>query len=64
MAKAAPQQAEERVAQVSPERKTGLTLERYFTRPGVDPYDEIEWESRSATIVNEKGKLVFEQTNV
>ncbi len=64
MAKAAPQQAEERVAQAHPERKTGLTLERYFTRPGVDPYDEIDWESRSATIVNEKGKVVFEQTNV
>ena len=64
MAKAAPQQAEERVAQARPERKTGLTLERYFTRPGVDPYDEIDWESRSATIVNEKGKVVFEQTNV
>jgi ribonucleoside-diphosphate reductase alpha chain len=64
MAKAAPQQAEEGVAQARPERKTGLTLERYFTRPGVDPYDEIDWESRSATIVNEKGKVVFEQTNV
>jgi ribonucleoside-diphosphate reductase alpha chain len=64
MAKAAPQQAEEGVAQAHPERKTGLTLERYFTRPGVDPYDEIDWESRSATIVNEKGKVVFEQTNV
>ena len=64
MAKAAPQQAEKGVAQAHPERKTGLTLERYFTRPGVDPYDEIDWESRSATIVNEKGKVVFEQTNV
>jgi ribonucleoside-diphosphate reductase alpha chain len=64
MAKAAPQEAEEGVAQARPERKTGLTLERYFTRPGVDPYDEIDWESRSAIIVNEKGKVVFEQTNV
>jgi ribonucleoside-diphosphate reductase alpha chain len=64
MAKAAPQQAEERVAETGPKVRTGLKMERYFTRAGVDPYDEIEWESRSATILNEKGKLVFEQTNV
>jgi ribonucleoside-diphosphate reductase alpha chain len=30
----------------------------------VSPYDEIEWELRNATIANEKGKVVFEQTNV
>jgi ribonucleoside-diphosphate reductase alpha chain len=44
--------------------KPGLKIERYFSRPGVSPYDEIEWEHRSATITNEKGKVVFEQTNV
>jgi ribonucleoside-diphosphate reductase alpha chain len=46
--------------------KTGLGLKvaRYFTREGVSPYDEIEWELRSASIVNEKGKVVFEQSNV
>jgi ribonucleoside-diphosphate reductase alpha chain len=42
----------------------GLKIERYFTRPGVDPYAEIEWEQRTASITNEKGKVVFEQTNV
>jgi len=64
MAKAAPQQAEERVVQAGSEAGNGLKLERYFTRAGVDPYDEIEWETRSATILNEKGKVVFEQANV
>ena len=44
--------------------KTGLKIARYFTRPGVHPYDEIEWEFRTASITNEKGKVVFEQTNV
>jgi ribonucleoside-diphosphate reductase alpha chain len=43
---------------------TGLKINRYFTRPGVRPYDEIEWEQRSASITNEKGKVVFEQNNV
>jgi ribonucleoside-diphosphate reductase alpha chain len=30
----------------------------------VSPYDEIEWELRTASITNEKGKVVFEQSNV
>src|SRR5499426_2757581 len=42
----------------------GLALERYFTRPGVDPFDEVEWEIRSAVIGSEKGEIVFEQKDV
>ncbi len=44
--------------------KTGLKIERYFSRSGVDPFDEVEWEQRAASITNEKGKVVFEQSNV
>ncbi len=42
----------------------GLEFSRYFTLPGVDPFDEVEWEIRSAVIGNEKGKVVFEQRDV
>ncbi len=42
----------------------GLTLERYSTRPGVDPFDQVEWEVRCAVISNEKGEIVFEQKDV
>jgi ribonucleoside-diphosphate reductase alpha chain len=42
----------------------GLDFERYFTRDGVDPFDEIDWELRSAVIANERGELVFEQRDV
>src|SRR5438132_1479852 len=42
----------------------GLDFPRYFTLPGVDPFDEVEWEIRSAVIGNEKGKIVFEQKDV
>src|SRR5687768_11047626 len=42
----------------------GLEFSRYFTLPGVDPFDEVEWEVRSAVIGNEKGKVVFEQRDV
>jgi ribonucleoside-diphosphate reductase alpha chain len=44
--------------------RSGLKVSRYFTRAGVNPYDEIDWEIRSASITNEKGKVVFEQNNV
>ena len=43
---------------------TGLEFERRFTQDGVDPFDEIEWELRSAVIANERGELVFEQRDV
>ena len=43
---------------------TGLTIERHFTSEGIDPFDTVEWELRSATITNEKGETVFEQTDV
>jgi hypothetical protein len=42
----------------------GLTIERHFTRAGVDPFDEIEWERRSAVITDERGRVVFEQHDV
>ncbi len=42
----------------------GLQIERRFTKPGVHPFDEVEWELRTAAITNEKGEVVFEQTDV
>src|SRR5262245_13663548 len=42
----------------------GLDFPRYFTLPGVDPFDEVAWEFRDAIIGNEKGKVVFEQRDV
>ncbi len=42
----------------------GITFERRWTKPGVHPYDELEWELRTASISNESGKSVFEQKDV
>ncbi len=42
----------------------GLEFPRYFTLPGADPFDQVEWDVRSAVIGNEKGKIVFEQRDV
>ena len=40
-----------------------LGVRRYFTIPGRDPFDEVEWELRTAFIPG-KDKPVFEQREV
>jgi ribonucleoside-diphosphate reductase alpha chain len=42
----------------------GLHWDRKHTRPDIHPYDEIEWEYRTAAISSETGKTVFEQKDV
>ena len=42
---------------------SGLRVERRFTEAGVHPFDEVRWEKRTASIGNEKGETVFEQTD-
>ncbi len=44
--------------------RKGLSFRRYFTKPGVHPFDEIEWELRSAVIANERGETIFEQKEI
>jgi len=44
--------------------KKGLTVERFFTTPGVDPADEVAWEVRTSQISGEGGAVVFEQRDV
>jgi ribonucleoside-diphosphate reductase alpha chain len=45
--------------------RSGLTFKRYFTRDGVHPFDEVEWERRDAVIANYKeGGNAFEQRDV
>ena len=62
------QQTDVNDAQVSAPRsdapQSGLQFSRVFSRESVDPFDEIAWEQRSATIGNEHGELVFEQRDV
>jgi len=47
--------------------RTGVNFPRYFTQklePGRTPYDEIQWELRTAAIGNDKGAIIFEQNDV
>lgn len=42
----------------------GIAVDRYFSKEGTHPYDEIRWEKRDAVITNSKGAVVFEQKGV
>jgi ribonucleoside-diphosphate reductase alpha chain len=42
----------------------GLTFKRLFTKPGTHPFDEIDWELRTASLQNDKGQTIFKQRNV
>jgi len=46
------------------ERTAGLRFRRYLTRPGIDPFDTVSWEKRTAVITNETGEVIFEQPGV
>ena len=42
----------------------GLTFEHAFSKPGIHPFDEIEWDQRTAEITDDSGKAIFKQENV
>ena len=44
--------------------KEGMRFARRYSKEGVHPYDELEWEMRDAVISGEGGKVAFEQRNV
>jgi ribonucleoside-diphosphate reductase alpha chain len=49
------------------EERTGVSFPRFFTaklEPGVSPYDQVNWERRTATIGNDKGSVIFEQRDI
>jgi ribonucleoside-diphosphate reductase alpha chain len=45
-------------------RKTGLVVSRVFSKAGINPFDEIEWERRIAEITDDTGKILFRQEDV
>jgi ribonucleoside-diphosphate reductase alpha chain len=49
----------------TPKKKpSGLSFRRFFTKPGVSPYAEVEWDLRLAQITDAQGNVIFEQKNV
>jgi len=53
------------------QQRTGVAFPRYFTardagksEAGKTPYDEVQWETRTASIGNDKGNTIFEQRDI
>ncbi len=42
----------------------GLTVPRVFSREGIDPFEEIAWETRTAEIKGADGSVVYRQEGV
>jgi ribonucleoside-diphosphate reductase alpha chain len=51
-------------AQQAAYAQRGLIFTRRFTTEGVSPYDEVQWERRTASITDTKGNSIFEQKDV
>jgi len=51
-------------ARRSTERAAGLSFTAAFATPGKHPFDEIDWELRTAEISDDSGKAIFKQENV
>jgi ribonucleoside-diphosphate reductase alpha chain len=45
-------------------KNTGLRFKRVFSDATVSPFDQIEWERRTAEINDDSGKVIFKQENI
>jgi ribonucleoside-diphosphate reductase alpha chain len=73
VATGAPQQGRRRSTTVTATRasrsehvstKRSLNIERIFSDANIKPFDQVEWERRTAEITDDAGKAVFKQENV
>jgi ribonucleoside-diphosphate reductase alpha chain len=69
----APKAASRRQQKLSPSRsmkpaksetKKALRIERVFSDAKIKPFDQVEWEKRTAEITDDAGKVIFKQENV
>ena len=49
---------------VNADESRGLKMKHFFSTPGVHPFDQLEWEKRSAKITDDSGQAIFEQDNI
>ena len=50
--------------QQAPYTQKGLTFTRRYSTEGASPYDDVQWEKRTASITDTKGNSIFEQKDV
>ena len=51
-------------AAVRADNGKGLTIEHHFSTVGSHPFEQLEWETRSARISSDSGEAIFEQNNI
>jgi ribonucleoside-diphosphate reductase alpha chain len=56
--------AEHRKNRAAKKKNAGLHFERVFSETALSPFDQIEWERRTAEITDDGGKVIFKQDNV
>ncbi|HEY0784306.1 MAG TPA: vitamin B12-dependent ribonucleotide reductase [Acidobacteriaceae bacterium] len=44
--------------------RAALTFKRHFSTADISPYDQVQWERRTAAITDAMGKTIFEQKDV
>ena len=49
---------------ISAQKAPGLQFRRYFSKADVSPYDQFQWELRTASITDALGRTIFEQKDV
>src|SRR5271165_2561395 len=58
------QTASPNASQTAPKTQPALRFERFFSKATISPYDEVQWERRTALITDATGKAIFEQKDV
>ncbi|MEY2500020.1 MAG: ribonucleoside-diphosphate reductase alpha chain, partial [Verrucomicrobiota bacterium] len=48
----------------SKKKSKGLRFERVFSDAKVAPFDQVDWERRTAEITDDSGKVIFKQENI
>ena len=43
--------------------RSGMVVPRVFSTEGASPFDQVDWEIRTAEIKDEKGRLIFQQVD-
>ncbi|HEU5116471.1 MAG TPA: vitamin B12-dependent ribonucleotide reductase, partial [Isosphaeraceae bacterium] len=43
--------------------RLGMTVPRVFSTEGISPFDQVAWDRRTAAIKDERGRVIFEQTD-
>jgi ribonucleoside-diphosphate reductase alpha chain len=59
-----PKPTERRKIEPEKTKNGGLRFERVFSNAAVAPFDQIEWERRTAEINDDSGKVIFKQEDI